>query len=120
MDCSVLPEAVLHYEIIQFFILGDLEKVLSSLLTELQVHIVCVKPHLYNLLLLFLVDIAGKNGAEEGRLALAGLQIENLKAIWMLGQEVHEYVLQDLVVTEVRGIVDYCPVVARLTDLLSD
>lgn len=69
------------------------------------------------MLLLLVLNVGGKNDAEQWCLALSRLQIENIVLIWMVVQQVDQ-VSKDLVVAVMRRIMQHGPEKARLTHLL--
>ena len=60
------------------------------------------------MLLLLVLDVGGKNDAEQWCLALGCLQIENIVLIWMVVQQVDQ-VSKDLVVAVMRRIMQHGP-----------
>ena len=69
--------------------MSQLQQVFTRFLAKAQIDAVCVEPQLnYTMLLLLVLDVSGKNDAEQWCLALGSLQIENIVPVRMVLQQV--------------------------------
>ena len=84
-NVSVLPQALLHNEIIQLVALSQVQQVLTGALPERQVNLSCFKEELDDTLCdLLLFNVARKDGAEKRCFPLQSLHVQNIKTVLVL------------------------------------